>query len=125
MQNFTASTFEGFGLEDFDKFIKRAYRAFNPVRSVGALGDYKYLLYPEPEHPQFIIEVLSSIDAKTDRSRAQGTLSVSLIEHKGSRVDRLKTLSVKRTNNWKETVSLKIDELVELYLEKYDPTPNA
>lgn len=114
-----AAQYTNITLEDFDGYLKRAFRALRPKQAV-CKGEYCYHLSLSPN---VRIQILTAISRGADASRGVGTDTIKLmlvgsptnrplLAGKGS------SLAMKRTQGWKTTLQDRIEDLVELYEER-------
>jgi len=113
-----AATFVGFTLEEFDKYIKRAFRAFKPTQ-VRLGNEFAYVLHLS-ERIKILIQ--SSIHS-SGYAAGSGTDPIRVgfmyAESKGGSLRPLKGKSfpiVKRTENWRDNLEDRVND----YLEEYE-----
>ncbi len=113
-----AATYVGFTIEEFDKYVKRAFRAFKPTQT--RLGnEFAYILNLS-ERIKVLIQ--SSIHT-SGQSAESGTDPIRVgfmyAESAGGRLRPLKGGSfpiVKRTENWRDNLEDRVND----YLEEYE-----
>lgn len=117
-----AATFTEITLDDFDKFLKRAFRALKPRQIVCSGHEYCYTLQLSPNVRIMIRTAITrgqttTREVGTDTVKLQlvgGTSNRPLLAGKGS------ALTMKRTQGWKNTLQNRVEDLVEVYEERLD-----
>jgi hypothetical protein len=112
-----AATFTPLTIQEMDTFLKRAFRALNPVKGAQH-GEVTYDLFLS-ESKRVGIRVWTTIPAHGDMSRTVGADAIRVIffhfakghplEKKGARP------IVKRTQNWRDALKDRIEDVMELY----------
>lgn len=114
-----AAQYTDITLEELEGYLKRAFRALRPKQFI-CKGEYCYLLSLS-EHVR--IQIFTAISRGQTSSRGVGTDTIKLqlvggpsnrplLAGKGS------SLSMKRTQGWKNTLQDRIEDLVELYEDR-------
>lgn len=111
-----AAKFTEVTLEDMDRFLKRAYRALRPKRG-DSRGEVYYDL--NVSRGNIFIRVWTSIRpySGTGAGVGQDAIRVMLVT-KGGKPLMPKGKIVKRTQNWKNSLQDRIEELLEVYESK-------
>jgi hypothetical protein len=114
-----AAQYTEISLEDMEKFLKRAFRAFRPKQSSKS-GEFVYDL----TIGKFVgIRVWTSVGVHSGSGASVGSdaIRVQLISLKDhGPLEKGKAPIVKRTQGWRTSLQDRIEELVEKYEEKED-----
>lgn len=109
----TGATYTKLSLDDLDLFLKRTFRALQPVRKEGS-SDYFYDLYLSHSVK---IQVWSSIykgDTEV-KSTENHPMKIIFMGRRGRISPKEPEIIVKRVEGWKGNLRSRIEELVELY----------
>lgn len=111
-----AATYTEVTLQDMETFLKRAYRALRPKKG-DSRGETYYDL--NLSDGNILIRVWTSISSRGSSGAAKGTdaIRVTMITGKGKPL-MPKGKIVKRTQNWRNALQDRIEELVEVYESK-------
>ncbi len=103
-------------LEDMDRFLKRAYRALRPKQKVER-GEYVYDL--NLSKGKILIKVWTSIHKGSGLGAQKGEDAIRVVlVTQGGRPLMPKGKIVKRTQNWRNSLQDRIEELLETYEAK-------
>jgi hypothetical protein len=104
-------------LEDMERFLKRGYRALRPQQGVQR-NEYYYDLMLSPN---VAIRVMTSVHRSSGMGAGVGEDAIRVLFY-GTGVKRPlvpgKAPIVKRTQNWRNSLQNKIEDVIELYEEK-------
>jgi len=104
-------------LEEMEKFLKRAFRAFRPKQGIFKGNEYYYIL---TLGPNVGIRIMTSVKTRSGVGAGRGvkTMKVQLVSLRDGgllmRKEKQPT-PVKRTTNWKDSIKDRVGELVEKY----------
>lgn len=114
-----AATYTEVSLDDLEKFLKRGFRALRPRKEVRN-GEYCYDLFLSDN---VAIRVWTSVGqhASTGAGAGQDAIRVQLVGVRSQRpLMKGKAPIVKRTQNWRNSLQNRIEEMMETYEEKQD-----
>lgn len=104
-------------LEDMERFLKRGYRALRPQQGVQGNEYYYDLLLS----PNVVIRVWTSVKRSSGSGAGVGEDAIR-VQFYGMKIKRPllpgKMPIVKRTQNWRNSLQNKIEDVMELYEEK-------
>ncbi len=112
-----AAQFTEITLEDMERFLKRGYRALRPRQGVQG-SEYYYDLMLSPNAA---VRVMTSVKRGSGTGAGVGEDAIRVLFY-GVNVKRPlvpgKAPIVKRTQNWRNSLQNKIEDVIELYEEK-------
>lgn len=112
-----AATYTPISLADMEAFLRRGFRALKPQKS-SQRGEIVFDLYLEPT---LGIRVWSSISARGDSAAGVGEDAIRVqYFHFGRNVPLIpgKAPIVKRTQNWRDSLQDRIEDVIERYAEQ-------
>lgn len=112
-----AATYTPISIEEMDKFLKRAFRALKPVRSVQR-GEIVYDLFLTPK---IGVRVWTSISPYSDAAAGVGADAIRVQYYHMERnhpLQRGKAPIVKRTQGWRDNLKDRIEDCVELFEQR-------
>jgi hypothetical protein len=114
-----AAQFTDVSLDDFDVFLKRAFRALRPQKAVCGT-EYCYFLKLSDD-VRIKIQTAISRGAESSRGAGSDAIRLILVGGPGNRpllAGKGASLMVKRTQGWKTSLQNRIEDMVELYEER-------
>lgn len=112
-----AATFTQISIEEMDKFLKRAFRALKPTKSVQR-GEVVYDLFITPA---LGVRVWTSISPHSDAAADVGSDAIRVQYFHMQRnhpLQRGKAPIVKRTQGWRDNLKDRIEDCLELYEQR-------
>lgn len=108
-------------LDDFQQFIDSIPLAFDRHQQ-GKEYAYEHVLNEDPKH---ILRILSSVDVRSNRSRADGAdaIRVKIVDDDGNTLER--TPHTKRIETWESNLRQKVNTLYKEYPDNLRECPEC